>query len=228
MENEAKFRVRMKFSRLGPAKNLTHLEQINELRKLAAAAGLPYAPVKCGREKAPKMSFGPAISVGYESACEYADLYLTQYVPETAIEEKIHSVPCILAITGIKRIPLFFPAIEASVNAVEYEMRFENGGVPDAVEVERFLISGRIMYEKTKHSGIKEIINARETVISMKVCMAAPNAPVLNLCLKIEPKKNIKPEIILQLLTGGRVNAANIMRKELYWTDSSGKLNKLL
>ena len=80
MNDGPKSRMRLKFARLKEAGPLSHLEQIKAFRIVAMASGLKCWPAKAGSGSVPKMSFGPAISVGYESTCEYADLYLEDFV----------------------------------------------------------------------------------------------------------------------------------------------------
>ena len=75
----ARYRVRV--SRQGPAGALTHLAQIEALRSAVVRSELPFVPDGKRKRPRPRISFGPAISVGYESLAEYFDL-----------EARIHSL----------------------------------------------------------------------------------------------------------------------------------------
>lgn len=230
IDNGPKVRIRLKFARLAPAKDLSHLEQIKALRDMVAASGLRYFPVKCGRTQAPKMSFGPAISVGYESTCEYADLYLAEFAGDQEAAEKIKAVrSACYELVSAKRVPMFFPSIESSVNAAEYlvEAAFPDGFSQKEVDV--FLARPEAPYEKVKPSGSRETIDVKPlTLCAQYAPAAAPAASdatpaqTLKLVLKFEPKKNVKPEIVLNMIA--RADIKRIVRKELYWLDSKGKL----
>jgi len=88
--NVPRSRMRLRFARRNEAMVLTQLQQIKALRKIVLNSGLPV--VLTGRSGIPKIAFGPAISLGYESLCEYADLYLAVYVSEKDVFSKIASV----------------------------------------------------------------------------------------------------------------------------------------
>ncbi|MBU2575212.1 MAG: TIGR03936 family radical SAM-associated protein [Elusimicrobia bacterium] len=253
-DNGPRVRIRLKFARLAAARNLSHLEQIKALRNLVIASGLRYSPVKCGRGRAPRMAFGPAISVGYESRCEYADLYLAEFAGDEEVRQKIKAVSSeCYELIAAKRVPIFFPSIEASVNAAEYIIK---AGFPAGFsqkEVDSFLARPDAFYEKVKPSGARETIDVKPLVLCAQydpaaAALAAPfpgdlpqgtphggfpcvrgpeafdTAPahVLKLVLKFEPKKNVKPEIVLNMIARADIN--RIVRKELYWFDSKGRL----
>ncbi|MBI4803497.1 MAG: DUF2344 domain-containing protein [Elusimicrobia bacterium] len=223
MNDGPKVRIRLKFARLAPARNLSHLEQIKALRNLVAASGLRYCPVKCGRGRSPRMAFGPAISVGYESRCEYADLYLAEFAGDEEAGQKIKAVSSgLYELIAAKRVPMFFPSIEASVNAAEYLIE---AGFPAGFsqkEVDGFLSRPQALYEKVKPSGARETIDVKPLVLCAQ---HDPAARVLKLVLKFEPKKNVKPEIVLNMIARAEIN--RIVRKELYWLDSRGRLEVL-
>ena len=91
-DNVAKCRMRLRFERLEGAAGMSHLDQIKALREMAAASGLDCMPVKHGRNLVPKMAFGPALSLGHGSRCEYADLYLAQSCKEDVVRAKLEAV----------------------------------------------------------------------------------------------------------------------------------------
>lgn len=241
-DNGPKLRIRLKFARLKPARELSHLEQIKTLRAIIAASGLDYWPVKCGRTAAPKMSFGPAISMGYESACEYADLYLAEFVGDAEVAEKIRAVRSEqYNLISAKRVPMFFPAIESCVNAAEYFLEAEFPSGFSQIAADEFLARERMVYEKVKPSGSTETIDVKPLVMR---ALYEPAASAFTLVLKVEPGKNVKPEVVLNMIAGcelpaprccrpGEESAAEeppsgmvikrIVRKELYWFDSGGK-----
>jgi radical SAM-linked protein len=222
MNEGPKSRIRLKFARLAPAKALSHLEQIKILRGRAAACGLKFCPAKTGGQTMPRMAFGPAVSVGHESLCEYADLYLEEFVREDAVAEKIKPLDdkCFRLISA-RRIPVFFPSIEAAVNAAEYFMETEFPAGFSQAAVDAFMALKNAAYEKVKPSGERKTLDARTPVLAVSF---DKESSLLKLTLKLEPGKNIKPEIVAELMAGGKPVFRRIVRKELYWFDSGGKL----
>lgn len=222
MNEVPRSRIRLKFARLEAAKDLSHLEQIKVLRARAAACGLKFSPAKAGGQAMPRMAFGPAVSVGHESLCEYADLYLEEFVREDAAAEKLRPLDDgSFRLVSARRIPVFFPSIEAAVNAAEYflEADFPEGFSQAAVD--SFLALKSLAYEKVKPTGERKVLDARTPVLAASF---DKGASLLKVTLKLEPGRSVKPEIVAELMCGGRPAFRRIVRKELYWFNSGGKL----
>jgi len=222
MNEGPKSRIRLKFARLAPSRDLSHLEQIKILRDRAAACGFKFSPAKAGGKIMPRMAFGPAVSVGHESLCEYADLYLEEFAREAAVAEKLQPLDdeCFRLVSA-RRIPVFFPSIEAAVNAAEYFMEGEFPADFSQAAVDVFMALKNVPYEKVKPSGERKALDARTPVLAASF---DPAASLLKVTLKLEPGKNVKPEIVAELMSGGKPVYRRIVRKELYWFNSGGKL----
>ncbi|MCK5106369.1 MAG: TIGR03936 family radical SAM-associated protein [Elusimicrobiales bacterium] len=215
-----KYRLRIKFSRTGEAVNITHLEQMREIRKGVVLSEIPV--FKANNKKAfPKISFGPAISMGYESLCEFADIYLT----ELAKENNIKAIFDKMEISGInfvsaKRIPLLFPSLESSVNAVEYEVRGEFLEDFSQDKIKRALLKRELIFEKIKDGKTAKKINFRPLIIKME---HHKEAGLVILVLRIKPGFNIKPEEAVKFIAGSSAKITGILKKQLYWINSGGE-----
>ena len=111
--------------------------------------------------------------------------------------------------------------IEAAANAAEY---FLEGGFPEGFSqaaVDAFMALKDLPYEKVKPSGEKKTLDARKPVLAASFDQASG---LLKLTLKLEPGRNVKPETVAELMCGGKPVFRRIVRKELYWFDSGGKL----
>ncbi|MDD2772611.1 MAG: TIGR03936 family radical SAM-associated protein [Elusimicrobiales bacterium] len=218
-------RLRVRFARRGPAAAMTQLEQIHALRSIAAASGLECA---AGRGKAarPKMAFGPAVSVGYESDAEYADLYLASPVAEKEAYAKL-SAACGggFSVLGLKKIPVHFPSLESLVNAAEYRVAGVFGpGAQSALE--SFLARKEIPVVKKRQDGRTQTIDVRPLIIAMR--FEGPDA--LELALRFGPGRTVKPERVLcecfgAGAAGAEASGWKILRKQLYWESASGALS---
>ncbi|HNW43004.1 MAG TPA: TIGR03936 family radical SAM-associated protein [Elusimicrobiales bacterium] len=214
--------IRLKFARLRPAADFTHLEQIKTFRARATASGLKFWPAKTGGGVIPRMAFGPAVSVGHESLCEYADLYLEEFVRDEAALEKIQPLDDDkFRLLSARRIPVFFPSIEAAVNAAEYFLEADFPAGFSQVSLDAFMALKSVPYEKVKPSGERKALDARTPLLAAS--WDAPSS-LLKLTLRLAPGKTIKPETVSELIAGGAPVFRRIVRKELYWMDSQGKL----
>jgi len=222
MDNIAKTRMRLKFARLAGAANMSHLDQIKALRGMAAASGLDCMPSGQTRNFVPKMAFGPALSQGYESRCEYADLYLAQQCKEDVCRVKLEAVKSeAFGLLTVKRVPIFFPSIEASVSAAGYIIEADFKGEFSQAMLDAFLARTSVRYEKVKSTGDVETIDMRPLILGAEL---DEGAGILRLTLKMEPGKNIKPEAALNVMAGREIKIKKVVREELYWLDSKGKL----
>jgi radical SAM-linked protein len=202
------------------AKDLSHLEQIKVLRARAAACGLKFSQA-AGAKPAPKMAFGP-VSVGHESNCEYADLYLEEFVKEDAAAEKLKPLDDErFRLVSARRVPVFFPSIEAAVNAAEYFMEADFPAGFSQAAVDAFMTLKNAPYEKVKPSGERKALDARTPVLSASF---DGDGALLKVTLKLEPGRGVKPEIVAEFMCGGKPVFRRIVRKELYWFKSGGKL----
>jgi len=222
MNEGPKSRIRLKFARLAPAKEMSHLEQIKTLRGRAAACGLKFWPAKAGGTSGPKMAFGPAVSVGHESLCEYADLYLEEFARDSEAAESLRRLDDgSFRLVSARRIPVFFPSIEAAVNAAEFFLEGEFPASFGSQAVDAFMALKDLPWEKVKPSGERKTLDARAPVLSASY---DPAAALLKVTLRLVPGRNIKPETVAELMCGGKPVFRRIVRKELYWFDSGGRL----
>lgn len=188
-------RVRLRFSRSGAVRFLSQLEQITAFRRMFRRTQLPLAYTH-GYHPQPKISFGPAIAVSYSSDAEYVDVELTERVAldhiRTLIEKQL---PEGFKLLTIKRIPVFFPSLDSSLNQVAYHI---TGIWPHRTEdkIVDFLKNNECWIEKIKNDK-KESIN-----LSSVVKKIALHNGSLELVMDYGPKKNVKPGLILQKVFG--------------------------
>jgi len=207
-------RLRIRFSRTGAACAMSHLEQIKALREAARKSGLPCA----GGGGTLKIAFGPAVSVGYESEAEYADVFLSAPVDVKYALEKLSAV-CQEGFSPLeaRRVPVGFPSLESLLNAADYEIE---GDFSSARPLSEFLALPEIIIVKKKPAGVEEKIDARPLIISMSL----EGGRLVRLRLRFGPKRNLKPERIVCEWLGAEV-PLKVKRKNLYWEDSCGRLS---
>ncbi|MFH1378709.1 MAG: TIGR03960 family B12-binding radical SAM protein [bacterium] len=186
-------RVRLRFTRFGPARFLSHLEQITVFRRLLRRADIPLA-YTLGFHPQPRISFGPAISVGYSSDAEYVDVELVQKIDLSEITRLITAqLPEGFKLLQVKRIPVFFPSLESTVNQVLYHVE---GIWPSSVDaqIQDFLHKDEFWIEKRKNKSI-ERVNVRSIVKNITHTNGS-----LEVLMDFGPKKNIKPTLLMKEL----------------------------
>lgn len=210
-------RYRVCVSRLGLASALTHLGQIEALRRAVSESGLPA--VFDGRRRRPRLAFGPAISLGYESLAEYFDMELTAALPP---EEAARSLGAALkdgfSVRSLRRIPAFFPSLDSTINVASYEI--EASFPEDAARrLEALLARRQIVIEKIKEGGV-EHVDARPLIVRMSLA----GRDRLDVVLRFGPKRTVKPEALVREWIGGVPDGARIRRSGLYSETARGEL----
>ncbi len=218
-------RVRLRLSRSGKASALTHLQQIETVRRALKNSGWPVAT--SGKKSRIKVSFGPAISVGYESEAEYCDVEMGSRLDLSKAKEEFEkALPEGFRLTGLKSIPRFFPSLEQTLNLAFFEVSSPRlaGSRPDWEAFER---AERYVVVKKKED--------REVAIDARPCVRAwdLSGERLKLELRFGPGRTLKPERIIQAVChlkpeevemGGPACILRVKRTQLFFEKPSGEL----
>ncbi len=80
-------RLRLRFSKVGPASLLAHLETVAALHRALRAAGVPIVYSR-GFHPQPRMTLGPALPLGTESLAEVGDVKVREVPPLAEIQRR--------------------------------------------------------------------------------------------------------------------------------------------
>jgi radical SAM family uncharacterized protein/radical SAM-linked protein len=211
-------RLRLRFSKRGAVKFISHLEQIEIFRRAARRSNLPIA-FTAGFSPQVKSSYGPPLSIGQESTSEYMELYFTQKVDiEEVKKEFARILPEGFKLLDAKRVPLNFPSIDILSNVVEYKI---NDTELIQTEIDKFLMQDSIMIEKIKKDKIITV-NAKPLIREFSSASGT-----LKLQLRFGSGKTVKPEAILNKLLENKENYGRmyaIERTNLYIETKKGEL----
>jgi radical SAM-linked protein len=140
------FRIRLRFSKTGEARFLSHLETVRVFSRAARRAKIPLR-FSQGFHPKPKIAFGPALPVGVESISEHVDIQLVDRIPISDAQDALNmELPKGLSVFSGKEISLKTPAIADSLYETSYTLRCVGLPIFDALSevdlaraVERFL-----------------------------------------------------------------------------------------
>jgi len=136
--------MRLQFSKTNEARFLSHLEMAKVFARAArrAALRLRYSE---GYHPQPRIGFGPALSVGFESLAEFVDIeLLDDILVETLILRLNKELPQGIRILSGREISLKNPAISDSLEEVSYSI----------------LGKGQSVFQKSSYDTIKKSIDA--------------------------------------------------------------------
>jgi radical SAM family uncharacterized protein/radical SAM-linked protein len=211
-------RLRLRFSKKGAVRFVSHLEQVEVFRRTAKRSGLPIA-FTAGFSSQVKSSYGPPLSVGQESSSEYMELYFTQKVNIENVKLGFSkSLPDGFRLLDVKKVPLNFPAINILTNVSEYKIK--NADITQK-KIDKFLSQDLIIVEKTKKGKIINI-DVKPLIKSFK-----NENGVLRLQLRFSSGKYVRPETILKKLLRNQDSnnrMYDIERTNLYIETKNGKI----
>jgi radical SAM family uncharacterized protein/radical SAM-linked protein len=155
-------RIRMRFSRLGRIRFLSHLDFMTLFHRTAVRAGVPIA-FSQGFNPHPKIAFGPALSVGMESEAEFLDMETDPFIDLMQVTKALNSaLPDGIRITEARIIPKKAGSLSGSIGRYIYEVSVPADRAADVEERTReFLARETVIVEKDgKQKDIRPGIEA--------------------------------------------------------------------
>jgi radical SAM-linked protein len=115
-------RIRMKYSKTGRIRFLSHLDLMTLFQRAAARAKVPVL-FSQGFNPHPKISFGPALSVAMESDAEYLDMETDPFIDLLQTTKALNStLPEGIRILETRVIPSKAPSLSGSIGRYVYEV----------------------------------------------------------------------------------------------------------
>jgi radical SAM family uncharacterized protein/radical SAM-linked protein len=185
-------RVRLRFSKSGVMRFLSHLELLNIFIRSARRAALPLRHSQ-GFHPHPKFSFASALSVGVESWAEYADLELAPPCGAQQVLERFNAVlPQGIKILEARTIPWKSLSLSVIITASRYRMELPDGLDLDLHGLtEQFLARDSFLYTRDA-KGKNLAIDLRQEMLTLTVDGAA---------LELVTRRG-KPREYLEAITG--------------------------
>lgn len=169
----AQTRIRFTYTKLGRARFIGSFEIASVFARAARRAGLPVA-VSHGFHPMPRFAFGPALSMGVESECEFVDGDLTEPVTaEQANAALSAQLPEGITIIATETIPLRSASIASLITAFCYRIDVDslfNGSAdfPLRARIDAFH-EGKDFKMSKRIQGMERVIDARPFVESLRL-----------------------------------------------------------
>lgn len=143
-------RVRLKFSKNGPTRFISHLDLIRTFERAFNRAKIPLSYTQ-GYNPLPRMQFADALPLGFSSEWEWVDIWLLERVnPLELILTMSGKVGKGLIFLAAEEVPLSAPALQNIVSSASYKVSL--GGEKNLVDlqkrIEEFLSADSIIRER--------------------------------------------------------------------------------
>ena len=191
--------VRLRFSKTGRLKYISHLDINRAMSRALKRAGIPLWYTE-GFNPHPYMSFSLPLSLGVESLCESVDLRITGEITNKEIKDRLNSVlPEDLKIVDVY--DDFRDNSEIVYSDYIYKFEFTDNDL--ALEkIKNVLSSDEILALKKGKQGRKRVM--KETNIKSfidKYSISIRNdVIVLNIRLLAGPEKNLNPSLLFDTI----------------------------
>ncbi|MFZ2948926.1 MAG: TIGR03960 family B12-binding radical SAM protein [Desulfuromonadaceae bacterium] len=121
-EEPAAARMRLRFSKVGVMRYLSHLELITVFTRAVSRGGVPIL-FSLGFHPHPRFSFGTATSVGVESQAEYMDMFVVSGISPLEVQERLNGVlPEGLRILEAEEVDAKSPSISTLIDSTRYRI----------------------------------------------------------------------------------------------------------
>lgn len=165
-DSPAKKKIRIRYSKTGLSRFISHLDIIRIFDRAARRANIPLVYSQ-GFNPRPKLSFGPPLTLGVASIAEYLDVE-TELGKEAHFADQLNAVlPEGIRVLMQKTIYTKVPALAASINHVTYETFLEDFRLPDEW-LEKWLALEDVQIERLV-KGVKKNLNIRPFVCRMEL-----------------------------------------------------------
>lgn len=219
MRGDAGFPVRLRFTERGKVRWISHRDVARAFERAFRIEQLPLA-FSAGFSPRPKVSFGLALSVGYESDAEYLDFELTEPVDVDALPAALTTaLPEGITVNGACRLLDRAPALQESVTTVQFLVAVTDAqGAPLARDllattVNRALAGDSLVVTRTRkgRQSDDDILPAIRSIVlrdahDVPALDGAEEVPVLELTLATQPRGARPREVLDALASVGGID----------------------
>jgi len=225
VRGEQGFPVRLRFTKLGKVRFVSHRDVARALERAFRIEQLPLA-FTLGFSPRPKVSFGLALGVGHESLSEYLDVELVETIDiETLPAALSAALPEGIDITGASLLASRAPALQEAVTAVEFRLDFAD--LPaDAlsVAVDRANALDELPVSTTR-KGEPVVEDLRPALSKITVLAQDDGVPSVSVDAATQPR-GLRPADLLDALRGlagapGRHGGDRVLRTH-QWIERDG------
>ncbi|MEZ4591021.1 MAG: TIGR03936 family radical SAM-associated protein [Chloroflexota bacterium] len=194
-------RLRLIFSKDGPARYISHLDLARTLERALNRAKIPVAYTQ-GFNRRPRMQMATALPLGYTSQYELADILLTEAMePAQAQQQLMARMAPGIVILQVVEVPVSGPSLQAITESSSYvatpldpvDFAEVQAKVADLLAAEKV--------ERTKERrGKEKVYDLRPLILDLSTTQDENGQVHIQMKLCLEPSKTGRPDDVLDAL----------------------------
>ncbi len=205
-------RYRVRFSKSEPMRFSAHLDVTRAFDRAFRKVQLPVA-MSQGKERKPRVSFGPPLPLGMTSGAEFVDITFAREVPETFTRVLSENLIEGLGVVAAAPIRTEATSLNAAIQLADYEVSFSDVLIHDYLGRLDFdslkdrldeAVAGALAadtLEVTRTRGeTSKTFNARPSLVRAEVVRDDGGRPVLGFRLTLNSPDSVRPETLTSRL----------------------------
>ena len=204
MRGDTGFPVRVRYTKQGKVRWISHRDVARAFERALRIEQLPLA-FTLGFSPRPKVSFGLALSTGYESEAEYLDLELAQPIDLESLPARLTAaLPLGIVVDAVVALEERAPALQEVVAAVTWQVEVaDDDGQPVPAELVRGLVEAArdasVLEVTQVRKGRASVADVRPAIRRLEM-IESPNATV-EMELLTQPR-GAKPSEVVAAIAG--------------------------
>ncbi|GMQ78428.1 MAG: TIGR03936 family radical SAM-associated protein [Anaerolineae bacterium] len=215
MQANYKQRLRMRFSKDGPARFISHLDLSRTLERALNRAQIPIAYTQ-GFNPQPRMQFADALPLGLTSDCEIVDFWLKVKI-ET--EETLSALKAKMAsgigVISIEEVAVSAPPLQTITKFAEYRVTLSDEFTAEMIEAKVDALLETPTIPRLRRNKQYDL---RPLVLGLNVISHKSDSVELAMKMSLEPGRTGRPDEVLKALNidplGARIHRTNLILAE--------------
>jgi radical SAM-linked protein len=196
-------RLRLTFSKMGPARFTGHLDLSRTLERSFNRARIPIAYSQ-GFNRRPRMSLAAALPLGFTSGYELADIWLGKEMePAVAQAQMMHKMAPGIVISDVTSVPLSLPSLQSTVTSACYDVYLPPAAVNQSdlpASIEKILAAKSLPQQRKRGRGKIKNYDLRPLIIDLKAEVLGNGSKRISMELCLGPGGSGRPDDVLLAL----------------------------
>ena len=195
-------RLRLIFSKAGPARFIGHLDLSRTLERSFNRAHIPIAYTQ-GFNRRPRMSLAAALPLGFTSESELADIWLAEEVdPATLQRAMMRKMAPGILVSLIESVPLSDPSLQSIVTSATYVafLPDDSNRVMLQDNIDQILAAKSLPRQKKRGKGKIRNYDLRPLIIDLGLDKKNGDQVAVRMELCLGPSKSGRPDDVLAAL----------------------------